>query len=135
MSDPVWKWQAALYNLAKNDATLNAAVGGRIYLRPPSKPECPYVYFGEVELEPEPLYSDVAEKISTIAYVVSSAPDLHETTALMYALRRAIDGKNVSVTGYHVMGVHYGGRKTYRPDTERRVGEMRWIGLLDPKNA
>jgi len=135
MSDPVWQWQSALFNLAKNDAALSASVGGRIYRHPPARPECPYIYFGDVELAPEPLYSDAAEKITLTAYIVSNAGDLSEILTITQNMRDAVDGKNIAVTGYHVMGVHYGGRAAKRLDPDRRIGEMRWHGLLDPKNS
>ena len=135
MSDPVWKWQSAVYNLAKNDATLAALVGGRIYRRPPpSNAALPYVYFGDVELAPEPLYSEVAEKMTMTTYIVSNAPDLNEIMTIMQATRDAIDGKNVNVPGYYIMGVHYAGRKSGRTTPSERVGEISWRGLLDPKN-
>jgi len=98
---PALALQAALVAALKADAGVSALVGARVYDEPPQNVVFPYIRIGSVDLRPLRMSCQTDEDfVFSIEGHSRPVAGRVEASRLAHAVRVALDGATLTVTGY-----------------------------------
>lgn len=99
---PALALQAALVAALRANAGVTALVSGRVYDEPPQGVAFPYVRIGTVDLSPLRLSGECTDEDIMLSVECHSRPAAGRVDAsrLAHAVRVALDGAALTVTGY-----------------------------------
>lgn len=131
--------QTAIYAALTGDATFNAAVGGRVYDKPPQVDDAgaaphPYAVIGFFDIEQWATDDWSGEDLSFDVFVYSRYGGNKEASDLLDQIRTIFDRDSLTVSGRTVATVDFESSTgvTLMADGQTRVGEMTFTALLCP---
>jgi len=132
--------QAAVYSALSNDAAFNAAVGGRIYDKPPqqddpgSGSQFPYAVIGFMDVEQWATDDWSGEDLTFDVFVYSRYGGNKEAAEALDLARDVFDRQALTISGRTAATVDFeeSAGVSVMADGQTRVGEITFSALLYP---
>lgn len=125
--------QGAMFARIKGDATLNAAIGGRVHDDVPETAVYPYVVLGEAVETPDNEVAAFGSRVVTTLHVWSAYRGFKEALEIAGHLVRLFDRQPLTVAGRELIAVRHEQTITMRdPDSDVRHVAVRFAVETNP---
>lgn len=123
---PSLELQKALVADLKAQTSISNLVGGRVYDNVPASPQFPYVSFGPEDHSNEDAESLRAQTVFLQMDIWSREPSSEQCRNILDALKRRIEGNQITISANAVVGEAYIERERVFRDPDGRT----WHGVL-----
>lgn len=125
--------QGAMYARIRADATLNAAIGGRVYDEVPEGAVYPYVVIGDGVETPDNEVAAFASRVAATLHVWSAYRGFRQALDIADHLIRVFDRQPLAVPGRDLVAVRHEQTITLRdPDSDVRHVVVRFAVETNP---